>query len=370
MRTPDLRNERGIALVVAIVALVVIGAIVGGTFFMSTLEQQTAVNTVETSQAYQAAEAGVQKAIATWQPTYNALGPDASVALTRDSVYGGNYFDVTLSRLNQNFFLVRSVGTERSSTQTLAAVVRLMTANPDIQAAVTAHGDVQIGGNATVTGSNSVPPNWSCTASPDRSGIRTDGTVSTTGHSYTLTGSPATVQNDPSISSATFTTPFNQLKSLATLTLAGGTYTGMAPRTIGSPAACNRASTLNWGEPWREPTGGTVTQCVGYAPVVLFTNDAHLSNGRGQGVLLVQGDLQLSGNFEYTGLVITTGQVRTTGTGNKVTGAVMAQGVNLNDQTSFLGDPTVAYSRCAVEFVLQQSAVARPVAGRAWTQVF
>ncbi len=113
-----------------------------------------------------------------------------------------------------------------------------------------------------------------------------------------------------------------------------------------------------------------MVQCTSYAPVILFTSDAHLSNGRGQGVLLVDGDLQLSGNFEFTGLVITTGQVRTTGTGNKITGGVMAQDVNLGDQTSFLGNPTVAYSRCALDWVLQQTAVAKPAGGHSWTQMF
>lgn len=370
MQTPRIRNERGIALVVAIVALVVIGAIVAGTFFISSMEQKTAENTVATALAQQAAEAGLQKTMANWQPAYNTLATNAATALARDSVYGGTYFDVTVSRMSPNFFLVRSVGTFGGSTQTLAAVLRFIQANPDVGGAVTAHGNVQIGGNATVTGANTAPPNWSCSAAADKAGVRTDGTVTTNGNSFTLTGNPPKIENDPTVTDATFQTPFQQLRRMATLTLAGGTYNGIAPTTTGSPATCNKANTLNWGEPWRPPTGGTVVQCTSYAPIILFTSDAHLSGGRGQGVLLVDGDLQLSGNFEFTGLVITTGQVRTTGTGNKISGAVMAQAVNLGDQTSFLGNPTVAYSRCALDWVLQQAAVAKPVAGRGWTQMF
>ena len=76
MRTPNLRSERGIALVAAIVALVVIGALVAGTFFVSSLEQKTAENSVDAAEAYQAAEAGIVKNVANWDTGNNALATD------------------------------------------------------------------------------------------------------------------------------------------------------------------------------------------------------------------------------------------------------------------------------------------------------
>src|SRR5919106_4115811 len=65
MRARRLSDERGIALAVAVFALVVIGALVAGTFFAGRLEQQTGRNTFMAAQAAEAAEAGLNDAVAT-----------------------------------------------------------------------------------------------------------------------------------------------------------------------------------------------------------------------------------------------------------------------------------------------------------------
>ena len=51
MRARRVSDERGIALAVAIFALVVIGALVAGTFYAGRLEQQTGRNTFTAAQA-------------------------------------------------------------------------------------------------------------------------------------------------------------------------------------------------------------------------------------------------------------------------------------------------------------------------------
>ena len=55
MRHSRLTNERGMALAVAIFALVVIGALVAGAFYASTLEQRTGRNSMYAAEAAQAA---------------------------------------------------------------------------------------------------------------------------------------------------------------------------------------------------------------------------------------------------------------------------------------------------------------------------
>ncbi len=367
MRTPTIRTERGIALAVALVALVVIGGIVAGTFFISSMEQKTAENTVEAALAQQAAEAGIQHTVANWQTSYHALATNASATLARDSVAPGSYFDVTISRLGWNFFQVKSVGTRGGSTQTLAVVLRFIQANPNLGAALTGRSSTSIAGNATVTGNNTNPPNWTgCAASANVAGARSN-TAITRGGSAQLSGSPDSIPNDPQVTTATFQSPYTELLSKVTLTRAGGDLRGIAfaPTTSGSPAACNAANQNNWGEPWRQPTPGTVTQCTGYTPVVLLTASSQMDQGRGQGVLLVNGNLTLSGPFEWTGLVIVTGTLTTSGNGAKITGAAMAQG-----GYSISGTPTITYSRCAVDYVLNNTGSVRPVNGRAWNQMF
>jgi hypothetical protein len=376
MRTPNLKSERGIALVVAIVALVVIGAIVAGTFFISTLEQKTAENSVDAAQAYQAAEAGIVKNVANWDTGYNLLAVDGNTTIAQDSVAPGTYFNVKISRLNSSLFFLRSVGTRNGATQTLAMVLRTVTINPNVNAAVTAKGNVTVGGNASIDGTNTNPTGWSgCASSANKGGIRTSGTVSTNGNP-TIAGSPATIQNDSSVNNALFQGPFDQFKAMATMTLAGGpgngsyiTYTGMAPSTTGSPARCNRTDANNWGEPLR--TGGSyVPECVTYSPIIYFNGNVKVSNGRGQGILLVDGDFSITGNFSWTGLVIATGQVQTGNGTSNVSGAIMANNFNIGDQTSFSGTPVVSYSKCAIDYVLNNTAIARPLAMRSWAQVF
>ena len=66
-------NERGMALAVAIFALVVVAALVAGAFFAGNLEQSTGRNTVYAFEAADAAESGVSSVFATWDPALNSL---------------------------------------------------------------------------------------------------------------------------------------------------------------------------------------------------------------------------------------------------------------------------------------------------------
>ncbi len=369
-RHPDLRSERGIALVVAIVALVVIGAIVAGTFFLSTVEQRTAQNTVEAAQAFQAAEAGLQVAISSWDPADNALPTDASRRLARDSVAPSVYYDVTISRLNDNLFDVRSVGTRRRATQTLAETLRLMRASPVVEAALTTPGPVSAAANAAIAGINTPPSGWSdCPPGADKAGARSGSTVSESGGA-TIQGVPAGVQHDGSASAARTQAAFDQLRPLATLELPGGLYGAAAPRLGGPPSTCDRADPRNWGEPLREPMAGALAPCAAYAPVVLIDGSAAIESGRGQGVLLVTGDLDIGANVDYVGLIVVRGRVTLHGSGSRITGGILAGGGPSGDAASLTGPVTLSYSRCALDYVLRQGAVARPVVGRAWAQVF
>ena len=375
MRTPNLRSERGIALVAAIVALVVIGALVAGTFFVSSLEQKTAENAVDAAEAYQAAEAGIVKNVANWDTGNNLLATDAGTTIAQDSVAKGTYFTVTISRINSSLFLLKSVGTRNGTTQSLAMVLRTVTVNPSVGAAVTAGGNVSVGGNAGINGNDSPPSGWSgCGAASNKGGIRTAGTVSTNGNP-SITGSPAKIQNDSSVNNALFQGPFDQFKAMASISLVGGSGSGNyqifqpTPSSTGSPAKCNLNDTNNWGEPLR--TGTYVSQCTSYSPIVYINGNAKFNaQSRGQGILLVDGDLSIAGGFNWVGLIIATGSVKTGNGNSTVTGALMAANADIGDVTSFSGTPVVSYSKCAVDYVLNSSAVARPLAMRSWGQVF
>src|SRR5438093_8317379 len=77
------RNERGMALALAIVALVVAGALIAGAFFAGTQEQRVGENSRRSYQSFGIAEAGANEIIRNWDPIkYNQrrVYPGDSVA--------------------------------------------------------------------------------------------------------------------------------------------------------------------------------------------------------------------------------------------------------------------------------------------------
>src|SRR2546421_12749529 len=79
------RNERGMALAVAIFALVVVGALVAGAFFAGTQEQRVGENQRRVQTSFGVAEAGGQEGVMSWKPD----SMNKRVALPQDC---GNFF--------------------------------------------------------------------------------------------------------------------------------------------------------------------------------------------------------------------------------------------------------------------------------------
>lgn len=376
MRGPRLSDERGIALVIAIFALVVIGALVAGTFFAGRLEQRSGLNSVYAAQAFEAAEAGNAQVLLQWDPVVrNVLVQGGHDTMPTVSLGGTLSASSIITRVSPSVFMIRTEGERLSpggnvlARRLLSKLVRLDTPEMDIQAAVTARNRVNVGGNAEIEGHDSIPAGWGgCGALNDLAGVRTNDTV-ITGNSASTDGDPPTITRDSTVTDSLFSGPFEALKDEADIILPGGSYNGMAPSVVDVPPRCDYSQITNWGEPG---VAGVfpVPQCQNYFPIVLKEGNLQLQDGRGQGVLLVSGDLMIRGNFEFTGLVIVLGQVETRGTGNKINGALLASNANLGDLSSFLGNPEVIYSSCAVSRALSNSATVEPLGRRSWAQLY
>src|SRR5438045_7369332 len=81
-----LRDERGMALAVAIFALVVVGALVAGAFFAGTQEQRVGENQHRVTTSFGVAEAGAQERVISWLPD----SMNKRNSYPRDSVLIGN----------------------------------------------------------------------------------------------------------------------------------------------------------------------------------------------------------------------------------------------------------------------------------------
>jgi hypothetical protein len=102
---------RGIALPLALLALVVIGAIVAGGFATALLEQRVGRNTLYAVQAAGAAEAGAVAVVGEWDGLgLGLLAPGDSAVLPAIPLPGRASYSPTVIRLNEELFLVRVAG--------------------------------------------------------------------------------------------------------------------------------------------------------------------------------------------------------------------------------------------------------------------
>jgi len=365
-------NARGVALPMAIFALVVIGVLVGASFFIGRQEQSVGRNTVQLQKAFSAAEGGMQLQLVNWNPvTYNNLviGDSATFAGT---LPGTGWYRGSVRRLNKLLFLLRSEGFNRDSTarQQVGMLLRLRPVEIAITAALKTQGEVTVGGSSYTSGYDSLPTGWTgCGALqpplpgiqlPDSSDISTSGCSGLT----CVAGSPK-VDEDATINDSTLTTfgdaNFDDWEDLATKRITGGTRK-IEPSWSGS--TCNTADPNNWGRPLA-PT----LVCGSYFPVVWVDGDLTINGVQGQGVLLVNGDLDVQGGFEFYGPVLVKGRLSTQGTGGHFQGGVIAANVDL-DQTTVLGNAVINYSSCAIAKALQNSAPAAPLRSRSWANLY
>ena len=356
-------NERGAALIIAILSMVVMGGLVTAAFTTTWMEFRLADNTRRATQAMGAADFGLAETTDNWNVgVWNNMDVLDSVAVSGTSPRGHGTYNGYVKRMAEEMFLVMITGNDKSGNhqQRVGEYVRLSGVQVDIQAALTVQGPTTIGGAAQIVGADSTPSGWSDCPPPDsgaQSGVRMpDSTQLTTQGGCTgydcIDGDPP-VQQDALVADSTFSQfgdiDWMELAAYAD-TLAPGTYSGIDPVFDGS-GNCNTSVQINWGDPIN------ISNCSDYYPLLYVPGNLHLSGNVGQGMLLVQGDLSVSGGFEFYGVVIVRGRLSSTGTGGHFNGAVMAQNVDLDDN-KILGSALVQYSSCASNTALKAASVA------------
>jgi len=395
-----LRNERGMALALAIVALVVVGAFIAGALFSGTQEQRVAENVRRVQASFGVAEAGAYDIIRMWAAypdtlhAYTGLVPYPSNPLsasmwvlnrkthaTKTGSYSG-----TLYRFNDELYLIDITGQDTMSlagrirgggaSQRVGLLARIRPLQIKTRASLTAGGSNVVAGNALIDGHDHIPNGWSDCGPLDtaRAGIRVqdDATVSQS-QPRTIDGSPP-VLKDPTVSDSTFNTfgdvTYSDLIGRASINLAGGQNfsSTIAPTTLNGQ--CDTGNQHNWGDP-ANPT----QPCGNYFPIIHIAGDATINGEQGQGMLLVDGSLNIQGGFQFFGIVIIKGSLKTSGGGSTPAhfwGMVMAQDtVALNDTTNNItGDANLLYSKCALLKALDNTGVGVPMRSRGWVQLF
>ncbi|HSA54476.1 MAG TPA: hypothetical protein VLE53_02175 [Gemmatimonadaceae bacterium] len=377
-------ERRGVALITALFAIVVLAIIISGVFFTSQQEYRGTRNSLVEQRAFAISEFGLNSEISNWDRARNLPGSGFTVgSIDNNQVYvaEGDTAWVSVTRLSDNGFWVVSEGkahmgqVKLESRRQTSAYVRIAYPSITPKGAITAAGNVTLQGAATVDGDNTDPTGWAqCASIPGSTvpAVTVPPASTVTYNSNNITSTPA-VQLDPAAGdSNTYvrygTESWVSLTSNADIKLPGGNY-GQDILPTGTVTTCNTSLPLNWGEPFRP---GSVIGCYNYFPIIYVDGDIHVNgNGRGQGILLVNGDLEINGTFEFFGIVIVRNDI-TKGNGTaKIHGAVFAANIDLGASTSwFTGTKDVNYSKCAVESALQGSAILVRSKERSWVQIF
>ncbi len=369
-------NERGIALLIAIIAIVVVGGLLIGVATSARLENRQAQNTGAMAQAFAVTELGLNETIADFKSGgWNALGITEAAAITGASVDGAGSYTGTVTRLNEKLYLVDITGASAGgrARQRLGSFVKIGPLEIFITAAAKGGGGggqavVKAGG--TVSGRDMIPPGWGAACSSpleDKPGIvwKDDGQV-VVEPGGTLDGAPPLLE-DPTITPTNVfewgSLNYDDLVAMATIEIPVSSASSgqINPQLAGG--VCDTAPWDNWGAP-EDPS----SPCFDYLPIIHRPGPLTLTSGTGvgQGILLVDGELTIEGDFHFYGLVIVKGEIQMKGD-VEITGAVIA-GAQLQSEPGDL----IQYSQCAVARALAGGAgsTAAPLRSRAWLQLF
>jgi len=375
-------SRKGVALISALFGVVILGVMMSGMYFTSNQEFRGTRNALVEQRSFAVAEYGLNSEISNWDRARNkpSVFPIGTIDSNQVYIANGDTAWVKVTRLTDNSFWVVSEGRANIGVAALearrqtSAFVRI--AYPTIQAkgAITAAGDINLQGSAFVDGDDQHPPGWTnCGAvNPTVPAVVVPPGVSVSDKPSNY-GSTPTVQYDSAAAdSNTYirygSESWNTLTSNADITLPGGIY-GSDILPVGTATTCDKSGNFNWGEPLRP---GAVVGCYNYFPIIYASGSVKLNgNGYGQGILLINGDLEINGTFEFYGLVIVRDDIAKGNGTMKIQGAVFAANLTLADPLSWMtGNQDVLYSKCAIENALAGSAILVRVTQRHWAQIF
>ena len=333
-------TRSGFAVATAVFALVVVGALAMGTLFAAGRELRSGTEVILQTRATMAAELGLEQTIAAWRTEWNAVARGSS-RLSQLATTEGVSVSVRVTRLADELYLVTSEARAGPATRRVARVVMLDIRDPDLLATVIADTTAALGGGGGVDGMDRSPPGWEC--APPGAAIAPVASADTSGilrfaqFGWDELVRAALIRVTPSLTS---------------------------PAPTLSVEECDITEANNWGEPTRSIGG----PCMSYYPLIHAPRDLVIDGGRGQGLLVVDGDLTLRGGFEFFGVVLVRGALRGDVGGARLTGvvAIAAQG----STPSSLDGISVAFSRCAARKALLGVASPVPIVDRSWYEAF
>ena len=361
------RARRGTALVLVLVAMIVLTVLSTGAILGSMEELRSAHNEQMQQRALAVAEYGLNQQVANWTPARNQLA-NGAIDSSKVVVAGGDTASVAVMRLNSRSFWVVSIGRTKGGSGRLEAqrqvsmLVSVSSASLRAPATITSFGPTSIKGSANITGVNTAPPGWgACGSTNDTLAISVNPASTLFVQKPSSQSVNGSSNADPNAGNLNTYNTFGNETWSSLVGKANVMANGASPSPSGTTTTCTTTST-NWGEPLR--SGSYVAGCTNYFPIVYSAGSLSIHGGRGQGVLIVEGDLTINGNFSYDGLILVKGDLKANGTLD-VFGAVLTQGA-----TDILGNANFTYSSCAVNNAFAGLSTPKRTKQRSWAQMY
>ncbi|MEE8490853.1 MAG: hypothetical protein V3S60_04370 [Acidimicrobiia bacterium] len=386
MRLLNDRFRAGFAIPAAILVIVVVSILALSGLYLAQNNLSANMGMRRSWKALNAADAGAAYALATWNDTVAAaLNPGDSLDAGWRTLSGGSVYRTVVLRVDDatpgkpELYRLRTVGRPGPNTtaqRVLVTMVRGMSLD-----AFCCDGAAQVQGPLTVRGSgvfvprvsgvDTPPGGWGgCPAQSDIGGISIqDATDVTILGAPIIEGSPP-IEEDTTIDSSSFfefgDLDYDDLARQATKVYSGSSsLTNLAPSTSGG-GGCNTSDPNNWGDPLNPGSA-----CWDYIPIIHVTGDLALDGvGAGQGLLLVDGNLELTGNIRFFGIAVVLGSVFMAGTAEINGGLLVRNGPNGTLASEIRGRSVMQYSSCAAWRIFSQSVNGvKPLDGRHWFEV-
>src|SRR5688500_14797467 len=158
-------GRAGFALPMAVFALVVVGVLVTGGFYMARQETRIGIAGANAQSAFYLAERGIYSTVANWQATYASMTAWYTTTATGTDTDGT--WSVSIMPMTSKLYFLRSTGTVTAggpmmsgATRQVGMIARLVVPNMEPNAALTTVGTLNFGGNAIIDGRDNDPTQW------------------------------------------------------------------------------------------------------------------------------------------------------------------------------------------------------------------
>ena len=377
-----LRDEAGIALAVAVFAMVVLAAIVAGGYYSAGQEYQIGRAMKSVTASFYAAEVGIAELVNGWEPaTYNAMLPGDTLPLGPLVLEGGARFSAIAVRVDDDsnplkrYFYLESVGTppvglgERRQAATARTRFHEQICCGAAATVLFTVDTVQSATQPLISGLDRIPTPWPpsvCTDFPlaDAAGLIVQNLSNVGLQPGEIEGNPSTIQ-DPSMTLVSMFTfadiDYADIQQLADHELPGGSNPNVSP-SLDVNGACDRTDPTNWGAP-EDPNH----PCFDYFPIIHVSGVVQLSGNRaGQGILLADDDVRIAGPFRFYGPILALDDLELAGRAEVIGGAVVGEDLLYSGNK-----PRLKYSQCAVKRAVRLSRLANGhlLPRRAWVEI-